>query len=71
MYLFYPETVGRSLEEIDEIFAASKSIFDPVRVAKRLPRKHLEEFLVEEGKVDAEAVKIEDVDDVDENAKIG
>ena len=37
IYLFYPETRGRCLEEIDEIFLASKSIFDPVRVAKRLP----------------------------------
>jgi hypothetical protein len=65
VYFFYPETAGRSLEEIDEIFAASKSIFDPVKVAKRLPRKHLSEFLVDEGKVDAEVEKIEDVRDED------
>ncbi|KAJ5579987.1 uncharacterized protein N7459_005972 [Penicillium hispanicum] len=37
IFLFYPETRGRSLEEIDEIFLQSKSIFDPPRVAKRLP----------------------------------
>lgn len=37
IFLFYPETRGRSLEEIDEIFLASKSIFDPVRVARKLP----------------------------------
>lgn len=37
IYLFYPETRGRSLEEIDQIFIQSKSIFDPVRVAKKLP----------------------------------
>ena len=35
--LFYPETQGRSLEEIDEIFIRSKSIFDTVRVARELP----------------------------------
>lgn len=37
IFLFYPETRGRSLEEIDEIFLRSKTIFDPVRVAKTLP----------------------------------
>lgn len=35
--LFYPETKGRSLEEIDEIFLQSHSIWDPVRVARELP----------------------------------
>lgn len=35
--LFYPETKGRSLEEIDEIFIRSKSPFDTVRIAKELP----------------------------------
>ena len=56
VYFFYPETAGRSLEEIDEIFTASKNILDPVRVAKRLPKKYLTEFLVEKGKVNAETV---------------
>jgi sugar porter (SP) family MFS transporter len=37
-FFFFPETKGRTLEEIDEIFIRSKSIFDPVRVEKTLPR---------------------------------
>jgi MFS family permease len=37
IYLFYPETRGRSLEEIDEVFLQSKTVSDPVRVAQRLP----------------------------------
>ena len=41
VFLFFPETAGRSLEEIDEIFAQSKSIWDPVKVAKSLPKRHL------------------------------
>ncbi|KAF7193680.1 Sugar transporter STL1 [Pseudocercospora fuligena] len=34
LFVFFPETAGRSLEEIDAIFAESKSIFDPPRVAR-------------------------------------
>ena len=49
-----PETAGRTLEEIDEIFTASKSIFDPVRIAKNLPKQHLSTFLHEEAKNDPE-----------------
>ena len=37
--LFFPETKGRTLEEIDEIFLQSHSIFDPVKVEKNLPRQ--------------------------------
>lgn len=37
VFLFYPETSGRSLEEIDDIFALSTNIFDTVKVAKKLP----------------------------------
>jgi MFS family permease len=36
-YCFYPETKGRTSEDIDEIFLQSKTFFDPVRVAKQLP----------------------------------
>lgn len=36
-YLFFPETKGRTLEEIDDIFIQSASVFDPVNVEKSLP----------------------------------
>lgn len=41
VYFCFPETNGRSLEEIDEIFLQSKSIFDPPRIARSLPRMHV------------------------------
>ncbi|KAJ5443480.1 Major facilitator superfamily domaingeneral substrate transporter [Penicillium daleae] len=36
-YFFYPETKGRTLEEIDEVFILSKSIFDTVNIAQEMP----------------------------------
>ncbi|CAK5265471.1 unnamed protein product [Mycena citricolor] len=36
VYFFFPETQGLSLEHVDSIFLESRSIFDPVRVSKRL-----------------------------------
>ncbi|KIM95830.1 hypothetical protein OIDMADRAFT_45121 [Oidiodendron maius Zn] len=39
VYFLFPETNGRSLEEMDTIFRQSKSIFDVVRVARELPRQ--------------------------------
>jgi MFS family permease len=41
VYFFFPETNGRSLEEIDEIFLQSRSIFDPPRLARSLPKMHV------------------------------
>ena len=35
---FFPETSGRSLEEIDEIFIQSKTIFDPPHISRSLPK---------------------------------
>lgn len=43
VYFCFPETKGRTLEEIDEIFLQSKNIFDPPRVARRLPRLRIAE----------------------------
>ncbi|KAL2817167.1 general substrate transporter [Aspergillus granulosus] len=43
VYFFFPETNGRSLEEIDEIFLQSKSVFDPVKIARTMPSMHLAE----------------------------
>lgn len=39
VYLFWPETNGRHLEEVDEIFIKSKGIFDPVSISRNLPRR--------------------------------
>ncbi|KAJ9483474.1 hypothetical protein VN97_g9930 [Penicillium thymicola] len=36
-YLFCPETKSRTLEEIDDIFVQSKSVFDTVRIAQEMP----------------------------------
>ncbi|KAJ5236157.1 hypothetical protein N7489_006248 [Penicillium chrysogenum] len=36
-YLFCPETKGRTLEEIDDIFVQSKSAFDTVQIAREMP----------------------------------
>jgi sugar porter (SP) family MFS transporter len=54
VYFFFPETSGRELEEIDEIFALSKSIWDPPRVARRLKKMSLSAFLENEQRVEVE-----------------
>lgn len=45
------------MEEIDGIFAESKSIFDTVKVAKRMPRMHLAELVKSEKAGDLEHVE--------------
>ena len=39
VYFLYPETSGRSLEEMDKIFLKTTSIFDVVSVARKEPRR--------------------------------
>lgn len=41
VYLFFPETNGLHLEEVDQIFRESKNIFQPAQVARGLPRRAL------------------------------
>lgn len=48
VFFFFPETAGRELEEIDEIFALSKSIWDPPRIAQRLQKMSLSTFIENE-----------------------
>ena len=38
VYLFFPETNGRRLEEVDQLFTQSKNIFDTVPVSKHMLR---------------------------------
>lgn len=47
VYWFYPEVAGRSLEEIDAIFLESKTIFDCVGVARRMPRTRLADMPIQ------------------------
>lgn len=42
VYFFFPETNGRSLEEIDEIFQLSKNVWDPPKIARRLAQTQLQ-----------------------------
>ncbi|KAJ9639742.1 hypothetical protein H2204_003535 [Knufia peltigerae] len=49
IYLFFPETNGRSLEEMDQVFENS-SIFSVVRHAKDLPRESQLDFVAVEEK---------------------
>ncbi|KAJ5433629.1 uncharacterized protein N7458_012785 [Penicillium daleae] len=43
VYFLFPETNNRTLEEMDEIFMQSHTIFDPPRLAKTLPRHTCQE----------------------------
>ncbi|KAJ5537817.1 General substrate transporter [Penicillium frequentans] len=61
-YFFCPETKGRTLEEIDEIFVNSKSFFDTVQVAKEMPyQTELLAHAEDTEKMGMEAERIENV----------
>ncbi len=47
VYLFYPETAYRSLEEMDSIFRKTNSVFNVVKIAKAEPRRYAVRFLYE------------------------
>lgn len=56
VYLLFPETAGRSLEQVDQIFITSESIWDSVSAAKRLPELVTEELQDEKEKGSKEQV---------------
>lgn len=50
IYLFYPETMGRNLEEIDMMFRDSPSIWATVKFAKTRPIGMPTEFVQDKSK---------------------
>ncbi|KAG0649072.1 Sugar transporter STL1 [Hyphodiscus hymeniophilus] len=56
-YLFYPETKGRTLEEVDAIFAQSRNVFDPVKLARSLPFQEAVEAQTDAKTAEAEREK--------------
>lgn len=70
IYFFVPETTGRSLEEIDDIFLSSKSIFDTVRIAREMPTRSQIELCTEEkgAECSGHAFNLENTDRADEAA---
>lgn len=56
VYLLFPETAGRSLEQVDQIFITSGSIWDSVTAAERLPELVSEDFQEEEDRRSKEKV---------------
>lgn len=39
IYYMFPETAGLSLEEVDELFGQSKSVFDPLKIARAMTKR--------------------------------
>ncbi|KAL1637051.1 hypothetical protein SLS58_009491 [Diplodia intermedia] len=50
VYFFYPETMGRNLEELDMMFRESPSVAGTVRFAKKRPIAMPQEFAVDHNK---------------------
>lgn len=48
IYYLFPETSGRSLEEMDEIFSLSCGFLDVVKCARRLPHRYFTEMEVQQ-----------------------
>lgn len=57
VYLFYPETMGRNLEEIDLMFKDAPSIWSTVKFAKSRPVGMPQEFVQNKTKHDASHVE--------------
>lgn len=53
VYFFFPETMGRNLEEIDMMFKDSPSIWQTVKFAKTRPVGMPQEFVHDAHKNDA------------------
>lgn len=47
IYYLFPETSGRSLEEMDEIFGLSNGVLDVVSCARKLPSRYIGEIEVQ------------------------
>ncbi|KAL3459590.1 hypothetical protein BJX64DRAFT_279102 [Aspergillus heterothallicus] len=57
IFFFYPETMGRNLEELDEIFREGRSVFEVVAMSKTLPRRATGALSAEmEGKAHVEEI---------------
>lgn len=56
IYFFYPETMGRKLEDIDMIFRESPSVWSTVKYAKITPDDVLAERNMEKVKLDHESI---------------
>ena len=60
IYFFFPETMGRSLEELEMMFSESGSIITLVRKSRQLSSGSLvSEYMIEKGKIENEVIYIE------------